>query len=91
MHGSLGQFKATLQRKKERSDAKSRGNFSRKNTYSSSKTTEGQFDFPKMSDSEFNEFKSKLESKRRISSIKDLAIYFIALIAISIISILIFG
>ena len=33
MYGSLGHFKATLQRSKERTESKNKENFSRKNSY----------------------------------------------------------
>ena len=74
MHGSLGHFKATLQRRKERSESKNRGNFSRKNSYTSEGKIADEVNRPKMSETEFTEFKLKLKAARKKQNSKELVI-----------------
>ena len=72
MHGSLSHFKATLQRKKERSETKDRRGFGRKNSYASKGKLADEFNLPKMSESEFTAFKLKLKSERKKQDSRDL-------------------
>ena len=90
MHGSLSHFKATLQRKKERSDAKNRGNFSRKNSYTFEGKLVDKFNLPKMSESEFIEFKLKLKAERKKQNVKDLLLLIIVFGTLIALSILVF-
>ena len=81
MDGSLGHFKATLQRKKERAEKK--GNRPKNHT---SKTGEKvEYNFPKLSKEELEKVKEKirLDSKRRK---KKQMIIFIVIIILSSIS-----
>ena len=63
MDGSLGHFKATLQRKKQRAEKK--GN--RAEHYSSKPGQKVEYNFPKLSKDELEKLKEKirLDSKRR--------------------------
>jgi len=74
MDGSYSQFRALLQRRKERSESKNKGNFIRINYKSQSERTKSEFNFSKMTELEFSEFKSKLKAERRNKNLKDLLI-----------------
>lgn len=65
MHGGLSQFKAAQQRRKERSESRDKGGFERKPNRSVSDKIATDFNFPKMSEAEFEEFKAKLIKKRK--------------------------
>lgn len=85
MHGSLGHFKATLQRKKERSESRDRGNFSRKKIYATEGKLADETNHPKMSVTEFSKFKLKLKAERKRQNFNDrllLIIVFGGLIAL---------
>lgn len=79
MHGSLGHFKATLQRRKERTESKNKGNFSRKNTYTFEGKLANESLQPKMSAAEFAEFKLKLKSERKKKTTRDWLLLIIVL------------
>ncbi|PIA77748.1 hypothetical protein BFR04_09960 [Gaetbulibacter sp. 4G1] len=62
MHGSLGHFKATLQRKKERK-AKAEGRFDKKRLNYSASEEKTQFDFPVLKKPELEKVKTKIRAK----------------------------
>ncbi|WPY97663.1 hypothetical protein [Christiangramia sp. OXR-203] len=80
MDGSLGHFKATLQRKKQRAEKK--GN--RAEHYSSKPGQKVEYNFPKLSKDELEKLKEKirLDSKRRKK--KQIIIFMIIIIFSSI-------
>lgn len=80
MDGSLGHFKATLQRKKERAEKK--GN--RSANHSSKPGEKVDYNFPKLSKEELEKVKDKIrrDSKRR--RLKQMVIFIIILILSSI-------
>lgn len=80
MDGSLGHFKATLQRKKERAEKK--GN--RSANHSSKPGEKVDYNFPKLSKEELEKVKDKIrrDSKRR--KLKQVVIFIIILILSSI-------
>lgn len=91
MHGSLGHFKATLQRKKERSEANNRRAFSRKSSYASKGKLADKLDLSKMSESEFTAFKLKLKSERKKQNSRDLLLLIIVFGALIVLWILLFN
>ncbi len=70
MDGSLGHFKATLQRRKERSDKK--GNKYPKPSLKKGKKVD--YNFPKLTDEELENFRNELLIKSKIRSRKILLI-----------------
>lgn len=80
MDGSLGHFKATLQRKKERAEKKGH----RSANHSSKPGEKVDYNFPKLSKEELEKVKDKIrrDSKRR--KLKQVVIFIIILILSSI-------
>jgi len=62
MNGSLGQFKATLQRRKERKE-KNGGMFGKKPLSLQQIDRSSQFDFPKLSATELEQIKTEIREK----------------------------
>ena len=75
MDGSLGQFKATLQRRKERSEKHK----ARNNGTQADKSVSGKvdFEFPKFSEEELENLKLKLRKKKKRQRI----IFYVLIIA----------
>ncbi|WOD43042.1 hypothetical protein [Hwangdonia lutea] len=84
MHGSLGHFKATLQRKKERK-AKAEGRFDNRRLNYKASENKAEFDFPKLSKPELDkvkiEIKHKIRREKILNSIFVFAVFLIILIS----------
>lgn len=81
MHGSLGHFKATLQRNKARK-AKAEGKFDKKKLKYNSQEKKVEFDFPELSKAEMENLKQKIRSDIRKSRHKNYILYCFVVIAI---------
>ncbi|MFD1161935.1 MULTISPECIES: hypothetical protein [Hwangdonia] len=64
MHGSLGHFKATLQRKMERK-AKAEGRFDKKRLKYKASENKAEFNFPVLTKSEIDKVKREIRNKMR--------------------------
>ena len=80
MDGSLGHFKATLQRKKERAEKK--GN--RSANHSSNPGEKVEYNFPKLSKEELEKVKEKIRRDSRRRKKKEIIVFIIILILCSI-------
>ncbi len=75
MHGSLGHFKATLQRNKERK-AKTEGRFDKKKLKYSVSKHDIQYHFPELTKSEMDRVKREIRNKLRKEKILNRVLYF---------------
>ena len=91
MHGGLSQFRATQQRRKERSESRDKGGFDRKSNNSFADNSTPDFNFPKMSESEFQEFKAELVKNGKRKKRTEILILILTLLITSIALILIFN
>ncbi|GER59289.1 hypothetical protein ULMA_13970 [Patiriisocius marinus] len=83
MHGSLSHFKATLQRRKDRIDTKEKTSLSKAGLTTRNKKP--NFNFPKMNNEEFAQFKANLESKKRKNTLINIILFvFILTLTISV-------
>ncbi|MET1260540.1 hypothetical protein ABV409_14435 [Flagellimonas sp. DF-77] len=79
--GSLSQFKATLARKQARKE-KAKGKFKRNRLHYTSKDTEREFDFPKLTATELEEVKNKIRSKAKAQRRKERVVLGLLLIGL---------
>lgn len=76
MHGSLGHFKATLQRKKERK-AKADSRFDKKRLQYKASGVKSEFNFPVLKNSELERLKKGIRTKIKNERLKSYLFLFI--------------
>ena len=81
MDGSLGHFKATLARRKERK-AKSKSSFEKSNVSSSKPNSNTTYRFPKLTPKELEKVKATIKLKKQTQVINEIIIFGAILIVI---------